>query len=175
MTEAGKTTIPPQTLVAGEAIQRLEEGGAVYSEHVGTLVNQLLEVRNQTSDLVRYVGFGLVAFFFFVANSTTGLGYRIARDNSELLLIATLFGCLTIAFDYLNLVFRHRAQAHLIGLIDSNSPLLRRSADGKHYLYDPRDTTYWLSGKLYLAKQIAAVLGCIFIIAMFLATIVRGS
>lgn len=162
-----ETSADTQRLARQEATRRLEQVGAAYSEHVDQLVEQLISDRNQTSDLVRYIGFGLIGFFFFLANASEGLAYRLARDNSTPLLAAGLLGCLTIAFDYLNLLFRGQARANLLDLIDLNSPQLRKSADSKYYLYDPDDRFYRLSGRFFLAKQVTAALGSLIVIFVF--------
>ena len=148
-----------------------EGRAAVYADDIDRLLKDYLEVRKQTSDLVRYIGFGLIAYFISVTNSSPGLAYRIGTDSPKLLLSVALCGSLVVALDYLNLVSRASAQSRLLDLIDSDDPKVRRSADQKHYLYDPNDIYYRFSYYCFCAKQILAIGGCAFLIAGFVAAL----
>jgi hypothetical protein len=145
-----------------------------YSDDIERVVKDYQESAKQLSDVIRYIGFGLVGLYLGFSNSTASSVQAIVGKNEISLLFVVLCGCLVVIFDYLNLYCRTQSQSHLIDLIDRGDPSLLRSEDGKRYLYDPKDAYYRYSRRTFNLKQIFAVIGCAFLIFIFIREFARA-
>jgi hypothetical protein len=71
-----------------------EPVGHVTLDDVVRVQADYKESTKQTSELVRYVGFGLIGFFFLVAASNEAFARRLAKSNETLLIFIAFCGCL---------------------------------------------------------------------------------
>ncbi|WP_438727924.1 hypothetical protein ACR9YC_11895 [Parasphingorhabdus sp. DH2-15] len=59
----------------------------------------------ETSELVRYIGFGLIAASFGLLSTSTDFSNAVKASSSDTLIWSILFGFATILFDYLQMLF----------------------------------------------------------------------
>jgi hypothetical protein len=146
---------------------------AKYSEDAVRIVKDYQDARTQLSALVRYIGFGLVGLYLALSNSSAPNVKTIVSNNMAALLIIVLCGSLVIIFDYITMFCRTQSLSNLLDLIDRDDSRLRRSDDGKHYLYDPNDSYYRNSHRAFYAKQAFLVIGCTILVVVFAREIAR--
>lgn len=94
---------------------------------------------SKISDLVRYISFGLVAITYALFTSTAAFAEDLLEQYKTLMLWASFFGGITIAFDYLQF---------LCGYLSTNKALIRsdnpNTYDDKWITYKARKWFFWM-------------------------------
>lgn len=140
----------------------------VYSEDVTRILSGYNSSGEQISQLVRYIGFGLVGLYVATLSSTSEAINSIMCEYMILLQISAVCGAAAIFLEYLNFVFSRRAHAKILRMIDTNDSRLLKSGDNQHFLFDKKEPAYFLSQKAFQTKQIAAGIGCGAVLLIFL-------
>ncbi len=139
---------------------------ASYLDDIVRLIADDADARKQTAELVRYIGFALVAFFVATVSSETRFAKTLVTDGGILFQIAGLCGCLTIALDYAYLLTKNTAQRRLLRAIHRKDPNVKVSVEGR-YLYDETDPFYRIAPYLFFGSHFLAASGCVAAILIF--------
>lgn len=139
---------------------------AASPEEVKRIADGYLEATKQVTDVVKYIGAGLVGLFFAAVTSSSDTLGNIAAGNPLLLSGIAILGVGCLLLDYLNHLMRRCTYSNLLQAIDAGKQLYR-SPDGRHLLFDPTDPYYYWARRFFKAKQWCASIGCAAVICLF--------
>lgn len=138
---------------------------ATSPEEVKRIADGYIEATKQVTDVVKYIGAGLIALFFAAVTSSGTLA-DVATANPFLTSSIAFLGVGCLLLDYLNHLMRRCAYSNILKAIDQGKKLYR-SPDGRHLLFDPDDPHYDWARRFFKAKQWFAAIGCAAVILLF--------
>ena len=100
------------------------------------------------------------------ANATSGLSKQLMDEWRLGIVVVAIFGCLVILFDFLNLMFRQKANALLVRKIEKGDPNLIRAPESGQVLFNPKEINYRLSQLTFWIKQICGLVGVLLLLAV---------
>lgn len=108
-------------------------------------IDQKSEVSSKISETCRFIGFGLVAFYYAIQATDSEFTEALRASNGVDLTMLGLMGVLTLVFDYFQ---------YLFGYWSTEDALERMPAayDTDSFFYHGRHFAFW-------AKQVSALLG----------------
>ena len=108
----------------------------------------------KVSDLARYIGFGLAAAAFTLLSSDSSFAKSLAEAADALLIGAAVLGCLTVLFDYLQL---------LCGW--ASASIAAENKSDEYRMNTPSRSFRGFQNAFFYGKQVIAFVGTVTLIA----------
>ncbi len=119
-----------------------------------SVIERYTNTTKAISDLIRYIGFGLVVVAYGLLTTKSDILAKFAATNKSELIAVMLIGILTIILDYSQYIFALKEIKEALKRADSE--------------YD--DESFWHKGSncIFLLKQLCAAIGVILLFVLIL-------